>query len=102
MPVQNIIKLLKKGRRHARVKRVVARGPGRGDSNGYYFLCMYSIRNSTENREYEDSVQKIAAETFRPFADQRGGKARLTGKTVGIHNKYFLNLLIEMYRCTEP
>jgi len=63
MPVQNIIKLLKKGQ------------------------LMYNIGNSTKNSEYENSVQKTAAETFRPFADQRGGKARLTGKTVGIHNK---------------
>jgi hypothetical protein len=81
MPVQNIIKLLKKG--------VAARGPQRGSDNGCNFLCMYSIRNCTKDRKYENSVQEIAAETFRPFADQRGGKASLTGETVGIHNKYF-------------
>jgi hypothetical protein len=78
MPEQNIIKPLKKGK------------------------LMYGIRNSTKDPEYENSVQKIATETFRPFADQRGGKACLTGETVGIHNKYFLNLPIEIYRYIEP
>jgi hypothetical protein len=66
------------------------------------FSGMYGIRNCTKDREYENSVQKIAAETFRPFADQRRRKAGLTGETVGIHNKYFLNLSIEMYRYIEP
>jgi len=94
MPVQNIIKLLKKKYWRDGVQGVTV--------TRVHPLRMYRVRNSTENCEHENSVQKIAAKTFCSFADQRRGKACLTGKTVGIHNKYFLNLSIEMYRYIEP
>jgi hypothetical protein len=49
---------------------------------------MEYIRNSAKREEHEDGVEKITAEAFVPFVEQRRRKL-LARQTVGIHDNLF-------------
>ena len=46
------------------------------------------IRDGAKREEREDGVEKITAEAFVPFVEQRRSKL-LARQTVGIHNNLF-------------
>jgi len=47
------------------------------------------IRDGTKREEREDGVEKITAEAFVPFVEQRRRERLFARQTVGIHNNLF-------------
>jgi glutamate racemase len=50
---------------------------------------MEYIRNSAKREEHEDGVEKITAEAFVPFVEQRRRERLFARQTVGVHNNLF-------------
>ena len=47
------------------------------------------IRDGAKREEHEDGVEKITAEAFVPFVEQRRRERLFARQTVGVHNNHF-------------